>query len=153
LGVFLPTVGEDTDFRQFLGFFSNPYRPGQSFYATTVYLNYSYNNPQERNGIFGLEVGPDIMFSKYNETEVWTHIGLKGGHKFNKLDLWAEFNGQLILTESNLDAGDRLYSQLGLAARLNLGKVKPGVYYGIPLNDMIREGQNGILGFRLDIGL
>ena len=155
LGVYLPTVGEDNDLRQSLGFFSNPYRSGQSFSATSVYLNYSYNNPQERNTIFGLEVGPEVMFPTYEDSdvEIWTHFGLKGGHKFNKLDLWAEFNGQFLFTESDIDTKDRLFSQLGLAARLNLGKVRPGLYYGIPLNEMIREEQRGILGFKVEVGI
>ena len=155
MGVYLPTVGEDNDIRQSLGFLSNPYRVAQSFPATTIYLNYSYSNPQEKTAIFGLEVGPELMFPTYedSDTEVWTHFGLTGGHRFNKLDLWAEFNGQFLFTESDLDTKERLFSQLGLGARLNLGKVKPGLYYGIPLNEMIREGQSGIFGIKLEVGI
>jgi hypothetical protein len=154
-GVYLPTVGEDNDIRQALGSLSNPYRIAQSISATTIYLNYAYSSPQEKNAIFGLEVGPELMFPTYedSDTEVWTHFGLKGGHRFNKLDLWAAFNGQFLFTESDLDTKERLFSQLGLGARLNLGKVKPGLYYGIPLNKMIREGQSGILGIKLEVGI
>ena len=153
LGAFLPTVGEDNYIRQITGFLSNPYRVGQSLSAFTVYGNYSHNNPREKSAIFGLDFGPDIMFptAEDTDTEVFAHFGIKGGHKFNKLHLWTELNGQFWFTESDIDTSDRLFTQLGLAASLNLGNVKPGLFYGIPLNKDIRDGQSGILGFKLEV--
>jgi hypothetical protein len=71
----------------------------------------------------------------------------------NKLHLWTEFNGQFLFTESDADTSDRLFTQLGLAASLNLGNVNPGLFYGIPLNKDIRKDQSGILGFKVEVGI
>ena len=154
LGTYLPTAGKDNSLKQMIGARSNIYRLAHVVRAFTVYGNYAYNIPAERKGIFGVEVGPDIWFPvEEGDTEILLHAGGKAGHKFNKLWLWAEYNGILIVSEPDLDFKDRLISQIVLGGQLKLGKVNPGVFYVYSLEKNIREDQSGIVGFKIAVGI
>jgi hypothetical protein len=59
----------------------------------------------------------------------------------------------MIVTESGGDLGDRLISQLVFGGQLNFNKIKPGVFYTLPLKDYISDYENGIFGLKLDIGI
>lgn len=87
------------------------------------------------------------------ETELFVHLGLKGGYKFNKVWVWSEFNGIMIVSESGIDFNDRLISQLVFGTQVDLGKFKPGLFYSIPLKDFMREYVNGVIGVKLDFGI
>jgi hypothetical protein len=156
IGAFLPTISKEKYQVQEIGFSSNYYRLSQYLRAVTLYGNYAYHTAGEENLIFGLEGGPELLIPTDGDgadLELLLHVGAKAGYKINKLSLWTEFNGIFIVSESGWNFNDRLTSQLMFGGQLNFNKVKPGIFYGIPLKKNLREYQNGILGFKVDVAI
>lgn len=153
-GAFVPTAGKDNYLKLDVGSSANLYRIAQSIPAFTIYGNYSYSSPQDRTGIFGFEAGPEVWIpTDESDNEFLLHVGGKAGHKFSKIWLWIEYNGLILLSESDIDFNDRLLHQLVLGGQLNVGKVNPGVFYSLPLKDYIKDVQSGVLGFKVELGI
>jgi hypothetical protein len=155
-GAFLPTISKEKYQVNKIGFSSNYYRLSQYARAATIYGNYAYHTSGADDLIFGLEIGPELLIPVDGdgaELELLMHFGAKAGYKISKVWLWSEFNGIMIVTEPDMDLNDRLVSQLMFGGQLNFKKIKPGIFYGIPLNKYTREYQNGIIGLKLDVGI
>ena len=153
-GGYIPIIGKEKYLIQEIGLFSNTYRFSQVARAFTIYGNYAYHAPGTENLIFGVEAGPDVFIPiEEGDMELLLHFGAKAGYKLNNLWLWSEINNIMIVTESNMDFGDRLISQLVFGGQLKFNKVKPGVFYTFPLKDYMKEVQNGIIGLKLDINI
>ena len=148
IGAYLPTVGHES-LKQDIGLRSNVYRLTQFIPAFTIYTNYSYANPSDRKGIFGVEVGPEILLPG----AVLLHVGAKGGNKFNVLWLWAEYNGLLLVTGSGISFSERVIHQLVFGTQLKLGKVNPGLFYTLPLDNIRVDDSNGALGFKIEVNI
>lgn len=156
IGAFLPTMSKEKYQVHEIGYSSNYYRLSQYLRAITLYGNYAYHTTNEENLIFGIEGGPELLIPTEGEgadLELLLHLGAKAGYKISKLWLWMEFNGIFVVTESGWNFNDRLMSQLMFGGQLNFNKVKPGIFYGIPLKEYLREYQNGIFGLKLDVAI
>lgn len=152
IGAFLPTMGKENYFKQEIGLYSNLYRIPQFIEGVTIYGNYSYFLPEDKKGIFGFEVGPDIAIPiNEGDVEFLLHAGIKGGVRISKLSLWSEFNGILIISEAGSGISDSSLSQLLFGGQIDLGKVDPGICYTIPFKEYMREIMSGVLGLKIDI--
>jgi len=149
-GAYLPTFGKEKYLKQEIGILSNIYRLPQFIEGVTVYGNFSHCLPEEKKGLFGFEIGPDIAIpTGEGDVELLLHFGIKGGYRFSKVLLWSEFNSITVITESGLDIDEMIQSQLLFGGQLDLGKIDPGIFYTIPLKEYMREVTSGILGIKV----
>ncbi len=154
-GLYIPTIGSDNLLRSSIGLYSNVARlPMFIESAWTVYGNYAYTNPADRAGIFSIYAGPDVVIptNEGGDVEVLTHLGMKGGYKFDVFHAWGELNGIYILTEDALFNDSKLDGQLVLAGQFIINNVRPGLFYTIYFNDFITSVSPGVFGLKLDVG-
>src|SRR5574341_1181816 len=154
LGVFLPTASEKDEIAHFLGLLTNLYELQRSFPdVLTIYGNFAYHYRQINRGMFGVEIGPQLLVSTgefSGDTELFGHYGLAGGFPLANVAFFAELLGVFIVSESVDDFGDRFNHSLALGAQLTMGQVRPGLFYMLPLDKDVNDVIDGILGLKAD---
>lgn len=164
-GVRAPLVGSE-DFATFIGLISDADRL-EAFVPDALSLlglvNIQPLEPRDRAPLFlRLRFGPSLLvnlgdgeltlLAEGNETELYFLYSAQASARLNKLHLEAGFTGRLVVTESG-DFARRTFLQLGLAARLNLRHLRPGVHVRIPLEDDLKEVVDLIVGAHLSLAL
>ena len=154
LGVYIPTIGDNSYDRPFVGLLSDYYHLLKYMPRTTsVTLNYAYHHTVEHFGfIYGLEIGPDIAIptGRDGDTEIYAHYAAKGGFQLSNLAVWSELTGDILLTEEG-NLSDKMNNCLTFGAELNYPKVRPGIFYSIYLDSELREFVPSVLGIKADI--
>jgi hypothetical protein len=151
LGMYIPTIGSENYDRMFIGVASDAYRFVQYQEGFTINSTIGYNLRNKPGAVFGVEIGPDILIPTGDgEVELLIHYGAKGGYRFNTLTTWAEFSGIWLTTEEG-DLDSNSLNQIIVGGQLNTGKFRPGIFYGIFINEYMREGSNGNLGLNFQL--
>jgi hypothetical protein len=122
----------------------------------TIYGNFAYHYRQINRGLFGVEIGPQLLIPTgelNGDAELFGHYGLAAGFPMANVAFFAELLGIFIVTEDVGDFDDQFNHSLALGAQLTMHQVRPGVFYMLPL-DKDRSGLfNGALGLKVDFVL
>ena len=156
LGAFLPTMPENKIGPALIGLFSDFYQFFKFYPNTlTIYGNLAYHHAKEKDVILGGEIGPNIMIptKKDGDTELYLHYALTAGYRLDYVDFKVELLGLGIITEDMAEDEDRFVHDLAFGVHWNRGKVRPGVFYKIPLNKSVRDIISGVLGLKLEVVL
>ncbi|HUF08470.1 MAG TPA: hypothetical protein VMO47_04060 [Rhodothermales bacterium] len=86
-----------------------------------------------------------------DDTEVYAQYFLLGVFAGRTVAVKAGFTGRAILTESDLDFGERSIHQFGLGAALNNGTLRPGLHVRIPLDEDLRDSIDYVAGINLTV--
>ncbi len=63
----------------------------------------------------------------------------------------AGIQGTIIVSEDNLDFGERSLFHLGLAGRVDLNPVTVGLHFGIPLDEDLSDFYNNVFGLNVTV--
>lgn len=160
LGVFLPTTPQSDRFfndAYFIGYLTNFHEFHRSFPdVLTIYGNFAYRYRQIKRGMFALEIGPQLLVptgEATGEAELFGHYGLAGGFPFARVTFFAELLGNFIISEPTEDLAERFTHSLAAGAQMTDSRVRPGLFYVLPLDDEINNFLDGTLGLRVDVAL
>jgi hypothetical protein len=157
LGVFLPTASEKKENAHEIGLLTNFHELQRSLPdVLTIYGNFAYHYRQINRGMFGFEIGPQLLVPTgelSGGAELFGHYGLAGGFPLANVAFFAELLGVFIISEDVEDFGDRFSHSLALGAQLTMGQVRPGLFYMLPLDDDLNNIIDGTLGLKVDFAL
>lgn len=102
----------------------------------TVTGKFNYYNENASNLIVRLRGGSTVLIpTDEGDTELVLDYSAQVGYKGSQISVIGGLSGQLIVTEEDLDLGERTIHQLGASASLNLGSVRPGIHFWIPMDE------------------
>jgi hypothetical protein len=87
------------------------------------------------------------------ETEVLFDYGGHAGYDGTKIQVFGGFTGRLVITEADLNFSERTIHQFGVFARYKSKNVHPGLLFKIPLDSILNDNVNIIMGLNLLINL
>ncbi len=126
------------------------------FLPLTAFMNYRYQAPT--GFVLRLRGGPAFWINtdkdRYEDgTEFFLNYSAQVGYESNRFDLLGGFSGRALVSEEDLDARERTVHQLGLAATVTLGSVRPGMQVRIPLDEDVTEMLDAVFGLHFGIVL
>ena len=121
-------------------------------------VNYQHRNAS--NIVFRLRSGPSLWVFSSNEDEdnpedeIWLDYSVQVGYESDSFSVLGGLTGSYWVTQGDDDEIDKTVHQLGIAASLVQGKLRPGVHFRLPLN----SGDDAILAeldfvFGLSLGV
>jgi hypothetical protein len=140
------TAGRLTDYDRFEAFLSN-----------VLAVNASATGQARLSDQATLQFGggPVLLVSTEDtggdDAEVYAQYFLLGEFDARTVLVKAGFTGRALLTESDLDFGERSIHQFGLGASLNTGMVRPGLLVRIPLDKDLREDVDYVVGLNVTV--
>lgn len=160
-GVFVPIISSEKAFSVFaMGYFSDLCSFEKYLYNTTSFYAMLAHNGITKDGfMYGLELGATYSIASDNdyfyemESELYINYGVKAGYRANVIDIQAELMGKMLLTESDLDLGERTLHMVAFGVQWNKGAIRPGVFYALHLKEYLRDEVSGVLGVKIDFVL
>ncbi|MFO7257846.1 MAG: hypothetical protein DIU61_009135 [Bacteroidota bacterium] len=150
-GLYLPLISSSDYIRPSVGIVSDVYGIFEFTEAITIRLNYAHHHIAEKGVVYGFEIGPDIFFPTYSEgkTELLFHFAAKGGYAFGGFTAWAEI-ANFVNTSSDSWITDMMISKLVLGGQFTKPRLRPGIFYGIPLDENTTGYTKSTLHIKLD---
>ncbi len=90
------------------------------------------------------------ILAQGDDSELYLIAAAQFGFEGKRVNLTTGLTGRLFITEDG-SFGKRNFLQLGLNARLNLGRFRPAVHFTIPLEDDIREVLDLVFGIHFGV--
>ncbi len=157
LGAFLPTASEKKEVANTLGLLVNIHELQRSLPdVLTIYGNFAYHYRQINRGMFGVEIGPQLLIPTgelNGDAELLGHYGLAAGFPLANVAFFAELLGTFIVTEEVGDFGNRFNHALAFGAQLTMPQARPGLFYLLRLDGDGTGLFNGALGVKVDFVL
>jgi hypothetical protein len=157
LGVYLPTASEKKEDAHFLGLLTNFHELQRSLpEVLTIYGNFAYHYRQINRGMFGFEIGPQLLVPTgelSGDAELFGHYGFAGGFPLANVTFFAEVLGVFIISEDVEDFSDRFNYSLALGAQLTAARVRPGLFYALPMEQNFFAPTDGTLGLKVEFAL
>ncbi len=160
LGFRLPLAPDDKEFASFIGVLSDFER--LEAFASDLLMFSGRVNYQRRNAsniVFRLRGGPSLWVFVSDEEddpedEIWLNYSMQVGYESDSFSVLGGLTGSYWVTQGDDDLIDRTVHQLGVAASLVYGKLRPGVHFRLPLNsgdDAILAGLDFVFGLSLGV--
>jgi len=103
-----------------------------------------------------LRGGPTLFLNTSGnggDTEMFFDYSAQVGYEGEKVNILCGLTGRLLVSEDDLNFGQRTFHQITLAASLNSGQLQPGVLLRFPLDDDLQRIINYVFGLTLGIQL
>lgn len=140
----LSAVGLEADFPEF----------PKSLDATTLFARIARTSGLNRGWRAGLEGGAFILLPRGGGAmPLYAQAGVSVGRSAGPVDLTAEWCGSVRLAGFVDEFYIHLYHQAGLGASWGRGRLRPGIFYTMPLDRHSRENSRGAIGVRLSCEL
>lgn len=139
------SLGALTDFTERLEAFATDIVP------VHFALNYRYENT---SGFFvRLRSGPNLWFAKgdRDDEELLMKYTAQLGYASSQFRIIGGISGLWLLSEDNLNFGERTWHQLGFETNLRLGMLQPAFYLRIPLDEDLRNLIDAVFGLGLNV--
>lgn len=117
-------------------------------------FNYRYRAPA--GFVTRLRLGPSVWIDAgddADESELLVVYSGQAGYEGRTVSLLAGLSGRMIVTESDINVGERTLHQLGLALTLGGGRVRPGAQLRIPLDQDLTDVLDAVFGLSLTVTL
>lgn len=116
--------------------------------------NYRYHAPS--GFTMRLRGGPSFwIYTGAEDTdekvELFLLYSAQAGYESHNVRLMGGLSGRMIVTESDLNIGDRTLHQFGASASVDLGRVRPGVQFRLPLDEDFGDFLDSVFGVSLAI--
>jgi hypothetical protein len=156
LGVRAPLASEDKDAARFTGMFTDLDR-WDAFAVHFVPLKalVNYRSVAATGLVARVGGGPAFWISTQSGTdsEVMLHYNGQLGYESRQASMIAGVSGVAILSESDVDLGERTLHQLGAAASFGAGRLRPGVQLRVPLDNDLTGILDFVVGLHLTVAL
>jgi len=151
-GVRFPIVDEEHLFSSEIGLFTDydrfeVYLP--DIMTFTAMANYRYKGPTGL--LVQLRTGPAFMVVTEGggDPELFADYSAQAGYQGNRVTILAGLTGRAILTEEDLDFGERTIHQLGLSGSYEFGNFIPGILFRVPMDDDLSEILDFVFGINV----
>jgi len=135
------SIGASADFDRLEAFASD-------LLAITGKIN--YHNKNASNLVIRLRGGPTVWIpTDEGDTELLLDYSAQVGYEGQQVSVIGGLTGRLIVTEEDLDFGERTFHHLGASASLNLGTVSLGIHFRIPIDEDLSDSIDSVLGLNL----
>jgi len=106
------------------------------------------------NVVARLRGGPNVLIPTEGggDAEIILDYSAQVGYEGQQFSVMGGLTGRFVITEDG-DIGDRTVHQLGAAAALHLGKVRPGIHFRLPLDDDLSNFIDFVFGLHLGVHL
>ncbi|MDV3310743.1 MAG: hypothetical protein LOY03_18200 [Cyclobacteriaceae bacterium] len=150
-GIYIPTIGSGKYLRQQIGVMSDIYGIFQYTEGVTGRVSIAHHHTKTIGPLYGVELGTDFFIPTFEggEVECFVHGAVKAGYAFYGVSAWAEFNGFVPIDENGY-VTDTMITKIVFGGQVRRSRVRPGIFYGIPLNDYPKEVVKGILEIKVD---
>ncbi len=117
----------------------------------TITGKINFVKENESNVRFRLRGGPTawIPTGDGDETEFLFDYGAIVGFEGSQIIIVGGVTGRMIVSESDLDFGERTFHQLTISAMIDLGAFIPGVQIRFPLDDELQGAIDNVIGINL----
>lgn len=137
------SIGGSADFDRLEAFASD-------LLAITGKIN--YHNKNASNLVIRLRGGPTVWIpTDEGDTELLLDYSAQVGYEGQQVSVIGGLTGRLLVTEEDLDFGERTFHHLGLAASVRLGTVQPGIHLRFPIDEDLNDIIDFVFGFNLGI--
>lgn len=85
------------------------------------------------------------------DVELFLLYSAQAGYELHNVSLMGGLSGRMIVTESDLNIGERTLHQFGASASVDLGRVRPGVQFRLPLDEDFGDFLDSVFGVSLAI--
>jgi hypothetical protein len=155
LGIRLPLASENNFLGVMTGFYTDMDRL-EAFVPNMVPINVMINLHQTgANGFqFRLRGGTTLLLDTgegEDTTEEFIGYSAQAGYRFQHLSLMAGFSGRAIVSEDDLNYGERSFHQLGFNASVRLGQWRSGLHLRLPLDEDLKEPLDAVFGAQLGV--
>ena len=116
-------------------------------------VNYFYKDPAGLVLRFRGGSAIWIATGDRDETELFLLYNAQAGYESQGFSFVTGFSGRWLLTEEDLDFGERTFHQLGLAANVTFEKVQPGISFRVPLDEDMTDILDFVFGLTFGINL
>lgn len=154
-GVRLPTASDNS--AALVGFFTD-IDQWEAFVAdvlpVSAAVNYRFKAPT--GVVTRFRVGPTLWLDvgdNVTESELVLSYGYQLGYEGSAVSLMGGLSGRLVVTESDLDFGERTVQNLGVALTVGAGRVRPNVQLRIPLDEEVNDVLNAAVGLGLTVAM
>lgn len=150
-GIYLPTIGSGHYLRQEVGVMSDTYGVFQYAEGVTGRFSVAHHNTKAKGPLYGFEVGSNIFVPTYDggKVEFLLHGAAKAGYAFGGFTAWGELNGFLPVSSDGYIT-DTMISRAVFGGQFMGSRVRPGLFYGIPLNGYPKEAVKGVLEIKVE---
>jgi len=155
LGLRIPMASEDNESAIAVGYFSDVNR-SEGFLpkvATVVAAgNYRY---LDVNGLgVRLRLSPSLDIpTERGDSELYGLYALQFIYLGPQAEATFGFSGRILVTESDLDLGQRTVHQLDAAVSLAGHKVRPGLQLHVPVDDFYQDIVDAVIGAQVTVAL
>lgn len=116
--------------------------------------NYRYQAPS--GFTMRLRGGPSFWIYTGDEdldedVELFLLYSAQAGYESHNVSLLGGVSGRMIVTESDLNIGERTLHQFGASASVDLGRVRPGVQFRLPVDEDFGDFLDSVFGVNLAI--
>lgn len=140
----LSSVGLEADFPEF----------PKSLDATTLFARIARYGGRNRGWRGGLEGGAFLMIPRGGGTApLYAQAGVSAGRSAGPVEVTAEWSGTVRLAGFVDEFFIHIYHQAGLGVCWGRGRLRPGIFYTMPLDRHSRENSRGAIGVRLSCEL
>ncbi len=152
VGVRLP-LASDENFGSLIGLAADPINRFEVFLpdVTTVVTALEYRSIYPSGAGFRLRVAPKVLIPTEGDAEVLANYGAAGGYFGDRGTITAGFSGLTLLTSDGGSFGERSLHRLELEGQLNLGRLRPGVVFHLPIDEDTRDLQDFTVGLTLTV--
>ncbi|MFQ5864518.1 MAG: hypothetical protein ACE5IW_04730 [bacterium] len=140
-----PTIGSYSDLDRLEAFASD---------VITLTAKMNYHQISASNLAFRIRGGPTFWINtggNGDDSELLLDYSAQVGYEGERITVLGGLTGRLLVTEGDLDLGERTFHQLGVAASVGLGTVRPGVHLRFPIDEDSNDLIDFVLGFNLAI--
>lgn len=87
------------------------------------------------------------------DVELFLLYSAQAGYESHNVSLMGGLSGRMIVTESGLNIGERTLHQFGASVSVDLGRVRPGVQFRLPVDEDFSDILDSVFGVNLAIEL
>jgi len=153
VGVRLPiaSVSENGDIAQLVGVVSD-FDRFEAFAEDLASLRASVRfDRRDPSGLgFGGTLAPALLVpTNEGAAELFVGYAARVSYAWAGASAGAEFTGRLLVTEPDLDVGERTSHQIAFGAGVDLGQWRPGAYFRLPLDTDLTDSVNYVIGLTM----
>ncbi|MEO1261469.1 MAG: hypothetical protein AAFZ15_21880 [Bacteroidota bacterium] len=117
----------------------------------TITTKYNYMKKNDSNLILRFRGGPTFWISTSDdtETEVLLDYSAQAGYDAGSFEVLGGFTGRAIITESDIDFGERSIHQIGLSGHYKGEKVTPGLLFRFPMDEDLGDLLDLVIGIHV----
>lgn len=94
-----------------------------------------------------LQTGDDFD----DDTEIWFDVSIQTGYQGTRVNVMGGLTGRMLVSEEDLNFGERTFYEFGATTSFNLGKTRPGIHLRAPIDENLDSLVDFVVGLNLAV--